>query len=317
MISSGNGARPSSSLARVIDNYRDAGNALTSLARSFDAWQQDVQIAPQDEDSGSVAEKTQPAAAGVVEVFCLGRFSLQLSGNPVPIPTSGRPLAILKYLAARAGKPTPRDMLLEALWPNATPDVSTNRLRVAIHALRRDLGSDAAHLVEHLDGCYAFSSNSPPQLDTELFERAWRSGVEAERAGDTQAAVEFLEVAESLYRGDFLEDDIYEDWTMVEREFLRDIFLNVLTKLAAFSMEIRDYSSCQDRCRQIIRHDLCNEEAYRILMEAHMGVGQPGRALQWYAICETNLRRELNIEPSERLVGLKTAISSNSARTGI
>ncbi len=314
MINDQGDIRPPGSLSRVIDSYRHAGDALASLSSSFDAWQQAVPTASQNGNGVPADVGTKLPATDLVKVSCLGRFSLELNGTPITIPSGGRPLAVLKYLAARAGRPTPRDMLLEALWPDAAPDASTNRLRVAVHALRRDLGTDAAHLVEHQDGCYAFGPGISPRLDTAEFEQAWRNGAAAERAGDSQSAMQFLEIAETLYRGDFLEDDIYEDWTLVEREFLRDIFLNVLAQLAEHSLATGDYTACQDRCRQLIRHDVCNEGAYRLLMESHIRVGQPGRALHWYSICEANLKRELDIEPSERLIELKASIGSRARK---
>ncbi|MDA1298323.1 MAG: BTAD domain-containing putative transcriptional regulator [Chloroflexi bacterium] len=252
--------------------------------------------------------------SSTVMVHCLGRFRIELDGEPVPIPDGGRPLAVLKFLAARAGRPTPRDVLLEVLWPEVSPDASTNRLRVAVHALRRCLGDTAAHLVEHTDGCYVFSPNNATHLDTEMFQQAWRHGIAAERMSDAGTARHSLEMAESLYAGDFLEEDVYEDWTLVDREFLRDTFLNVLTKLAVLSLEERDFAGCLDRCMQIIRHDVCNEEAYGLLLEAHIAIGQPGRTAYWFSICERNLDRELNSAPSEKLIALMSTVSSGAGR---
>ncbi|MFN8600991.1 MAG: AAA family ATPase [Candidatus Binatia bacterium] len=58
------------------------------------------------------------------------------------MPLQPRPLAVLAYLATRAGEVVPGDELLRALWPGI--HVTRAVLKVAVHALREALGDDAA-----------------------------------------------------------------------------------------------------------------------------------------------------------------------------
>lgn len=49
---------------------------------------------------------------------------------------------------------------------------------------------------------------------------------------DLEREKEGLEMLVSLYQGDLLEEEIYEDWTFTEREGLRSIYFRAATDLS-------------------------------------------------------------------------------------
>lgn len=69
----------------------------------------------------------------LLTLLCLGPFRIRIGDVPVDLGPGGKPLAILKFLATRGHRPTPRDVLLEAIWPETAADTAANRLRVAVH----------------------------------------------------------------------------------------------------------------------------------------------------------------------------------------
>ena len=67
----------------------------------------------------------------------LGDFRVTWAGQPLAGFRRQRTTLLLAYLALRAGQgPTPRDVLLEALWPEGDPEASRTNLRTVLHALR-------------------------------------------------------------------------------------------------------------------------------------------------------------------------------------
>jgi len=116
-------------------------------------------------------------------------------------------------------------------------------------------------------------------VDVEEFHSRWLSGQSLEKSGEAAQAVSEYHLAENLYRGDFLEDDLYEDWTLLQREALKDIFLSVVAKLAGDAFKADDYQECIACCQKLLAKDSCREDTYRQLMHCYSRLGQRHRAL--------------------------------------
>lgn len=296
--------------ASFADEYRSARKTLEGLVHTLQEHERRIVSLPLIADSSPAGGRhSAKPNARALRVETLGVFKVEFEGSSLALELTGRPLAVLKFLVVRRGSPTPREMLLEALWPNVDPAVSTNRLRVAVHALRQQLKQTSENLVEYIDNSYVLNRGGTVALDADEFEACWQHGLRHEESGNITAAVSCYEQAELIYRGEFLSDDRYEDWTMLEREYFKDVYLNVLAKLATHAYAADDFGACMRRCRSILREDVCNEEAYRLLIESHCSLGQPARALRWYEICAEALQRELNSQPSEELISLRERLA--------
>jgi len=140
--------------------------------------------------------------------------------------------------------------------------------------------------------------------DVGEFEYHWHTGRRLEKEGKPTEAIVHFETAESLYKGDFLEDDLYEEWTWLQREALRDTYLNLLGRLADYSMGNADYIGCVERSLRTLAKDSCNENAYQHLMCAYSRLGQRNRAIKWYHTCKAAMKRELDVSPDHHTVEL-------------
>ena len=87
-----------------------------------------------------------PAAGGALRLWLLGGFRVEAGGRPVEGGAwrlrDARRLA--KLLAATPGHRLHREQVLEALWPDATPERATGALHQALHAARRALRPDVS-----------------------------------------------------------------------------------------------------------------------------------------------------------------------------
>ncbi|MFC4147968.1 bacterial transcriptional activator domain-containing protein [Micromonospora mangrovi] len=79
-------------------------------------------------------------------------------------------------------------------------------------------------------------------IDLETFLRQSEQGLRWLRGGRTAEGRALLTSAESLYVGDFLEGDPYEDWALPTRELARASYLRVTRALADDAAE-RRYAS--------------------------------------------------------------------------
>ena len=76
------------------------------------------------------------------------------------------------------------------------------------------------------------------------------------------------------YSGDYLPDDVYEEWAIVRRDALRQQRLRLLLHLAGLSVE-QQHPEEATRCLQaILEVDPCHEEAACALMRLHAMSGR-------------------------------------------
>ena len=171
-----------------------------------------------------------------VVVQSLGRFRVLLSGEPVPLGAwqSRKARDLLKLLVARRGRPTPRDVLMEALWPEQGPAPLGNRLSVLLSTIRSVLDPGKRHDQDHFVGAdknAVWLDRANLSIDVEEFLEAAEDALVLYRAGK-RGALSSLTTAEAAYTGDFLEEDAYEDWTVALREEARATYTAVARALA-------------------------------------------------------------------------------------
>src|SRR5690606_4647794 len=97
------------------------------------------------------------------------------------------------------------------------------------------------------------------QVDSLLFEDLARIGHRHQRAGDTTKAIAAFREAQALYRGDYMEADLYADWCAEERERLLDIYIDVVNALAELNFAAGDYASAAQDCHTALVREPCRE----------------------------------------------------------
>jgi DNA-binding SARP family transcriptional activator len=150
-------------------------------------------------------------------------------------------------------------------------------------------------------------------IDADAFSEHFSAGLRYERDGQIEAAAREYVAAEALYRDDFLVEDLYEEWTVLRREELKDQYLAVLGKLSDFCLNRADLEGCIHRSHMLLAKEPCSEDAYQRLMQCYARLGQRGSALRWYQICERTLRQELEVAPSEKTQRLYLQITASPA----
>jgi DNA-binding SARP family transcriptional activator len=265
---------------------------------------------------GSMTYSVTPPNTLRLEARCLGRFELSSEGRRIERWKSVKSKSVFQYLMTRPREPVVKDVLMETLWPDCDLQAASNNLKAAVHGLRQTLSrlldkKETIPYILFLQGSYLMSPEVELWVDVEQFERHWAVGRRFEKEGKPDEARREFELAESLYRGDYLEDEPYEEWTLLRREALKDTYVIILGKLADYSIEMADYEGCIVYCQKILAKDPCREDAYRRLMLCHSRLGQRNRALRWYEICRRTVQAELTTSPDRETETLYHKLLNN------
>jgi DNA-binding SARP family transcriptional activator/tetratricopeptide (TPR) repeat protein len=225
-----------------------------------------------------------------LKVTLFGGFEVRLaSGAALHLPTK-KAQALLAYLGVRPGQGHPRDKLAALLWGEKSDDQARGGLRHALLALRRAL-ADTEPASLRIEGQTVALNPAGLEVDVVAFEQQVASGT-------PQA----LEQAALLYRGDLLlgftlNEPLFEEWLVAERERLREMALEALARLLAEQSKAAGTERAIQTAVRLLGLDPLQEAVHRTLMRLYARQGRRGAALKQYQACVGALRRELGTEP--------------------
>lgn len=234
-------------------------------------------------------------------VFLLGSFRLEIAGREVTTENwkSRRALALLKILLANQGESVSRAFLLERFWTNQPEEKSLRTLNTTIYYLRRALQpySDGEELIRHKDGRYRFHTDHGCWYDVNEFEERFQQALACESTDRALALQHFTQVV-GLYRGDYLPEELYEDWTSLQRERYREIYLQSLLQATALLAESGDLAGALRLCKLVLKEDPLRGDAHEYQIHLLFASGRVSEAVQQYKEYRRILNEELDIAPS-------------------
>jgi DNA-binding SARP family transcriptional activator len=246
------------------------------------------------------------ATPPVLTVHLLGNMCVSVNDAPIDRWSSRRGRSLFAYLLTHRDVWQQREVLMDVFWPESRPEAARNSLNVAMHGLRQILRTATNVPVIVLVGtAYRIHPDLCVWVDVEEFDRRVEHGRRHEAAGDIDDAMRNYESAAALYRGSFLADDLYEDWSVRLREHLRLANLDTLDRLSSLYYRLGRYAAASTLCRQVIDDDPCREDAHCRLMRCYSQQGQPHLALLQYRVCVSVLKEELGIRPSAATVEVR------------
>jgi DNA-binding SARP family transcriptional activator len=249
-------------------------------------------------EEGSVPKSCYSITPQSITVYLLGSFRIVLQDRVVQHWPKGRGRSLFKYLLVNRDRFTPREVLMDIFWPDTPPDAARNRLNVALYGIRKILSEASDHLIIFKDGAYQLNPENIYWVDTDEFTCQYQEGYRFDEGQHVENAIAAYEACVSLYHGDYLEDEPYEEWPVLTREKLRIMYLSVLDRLSEIYLGQSQFSRCIDLCQHILERDNCREDAYGRLMRCYASQDQIPLAMRQYQVCVETLRNELDVEPS-------------------
>ena len=216
-----------------------------------------------------------------LEVRCFGAFSIAVGGRSLDLAAlKPRPRAVLRLLAVNAGRPVHREVIQDALWPDADPEAGARSLHVALSALRRELGPAAGRGSREIllrDGdAYRLAIPGGSRVDVLAFEEAMIRGRAARGRDDGRAATAFG-AAMTEYAGDLLPEDGPADWIVARRERARADYVEAALGLAEILLAERPAEAAAV-CVAALGVDAYHDPLWRLLIEARERAGDRAAA---------------------------------------
>ncbi len=240
-----------------------------------------------------------------LSIRVLGCFQVTVGRQVIPasawrLRTSA---TLVKLLALAPGYQLHREQLMDALWPDAEPKAAARNLRYSLFSARKlfaDAGASSSLLQRNRD----LISLGPQDLVwtdvTEFTEAA------ADSWHSTDAAL--LERAISMYAGDLLPDDLYEEWATGRRASLRATYLALLARLAEIYRDSQEIDLAINTVRTLVELEPADEATTVNLMRLYAQSGRRSLALEQFDRLRTVLTRELDATPEQATSELAEAI---------
>jgi len=246
-------------------------------------------------------------------IYTLGAFRVYQDDQLVDDMTSSKSWSIFKYLLVNRKKPVPKEVLMDMYWPEAAPDAARNNLNVAIYHLRKTLRDDYSEFshILYQDDHYLLNPEMVVWVDAEDFVKKYRQAQSYEEDGRFSQAIQLYHAAESVYQGEFLAEDRYEDWPLFLRQRYQTMYLKLLQRLSAYYYIQGDYNLSIRFSRLILLVDPCDEEAHQQIMRGYYQLGQHYLALRQYHQCAETLEKELAASPTPETNQLVCKIRSH------
>lgn len=253
-----------------------------------------------------------------LQISTLGSFGLAVGSQSVALDKWVRKqsVTLLKYLVTQVGRPIHRERILGCLWPDVDTNRGWNRLKVTISYLRHQLrnlglGEDTLTTV----GKAYLLRRDAIRVDAEAFEERIAEGRKLQAQQRIDEALSCYTEADHLYRGDYLEEEIFADWCAEERERLRELYLEMRACMVQCCEAHGDYAEAARLCRKALVHEPCRESFHRSLMECLARLGHYDQAIAQYRACQRVLAQELDVDPMPETQRLYQHILGNTARS--
>ena len=257
----------------------------------------------------TLADRLAAADRPAVEIRALGPFQVLREGAVIPVLEwqSKKARDLLKVLVTRRGRSITREGLCELLWPGEDPGPLLNRLSVALATIRSVLDPTKRLPPDHFiraDKASVSLDLDHVAVDLEAFLGGARAALRdleaalAQPPAGTQPPDDVfrrLAAAETAYRGDFLEEDPYEDWASATRDEAREAYLAVARVLAARAAARRDADNAVRLYLRILDQDPYDEAAHLGLVDVLAAAGRHGEARRRYRVYTTRME-ELDLE---------------------
>src|SRR6266699_4225503 len=247
-----------------------------------------------------------------LEVSTLGRFEVRRNHDPL---TGGnwsrrKVVDLFKLLLSAEQHRLHREQIQEILWPSSSIEQASNSFGKTLYLLRRALepelaaGKGGSSLYVSLDHDTLVLIPGAIKIDADDFEAFTkqlqsrvrsRTGEELE-SQHTKLLDEFDSVL-VLYKGDYLPEDLYEDWSQRRRDRLRRIHSWLLENAAELAIAGGKGQRASEYLLELLEGNSADESTHRQLMLVYARMGRRSDALNQYLLLRRALKEELRTTP--------------------
>ena len=234
----------------------------------------------------------------IIRIETLGNFCVWRNQHKIDTKEWGRDktIQLLQYLVSnRQRNALHKEKIMDGLWE----DWNDRDFKVALHGINKALEPERPSRTEAIfilrQGVSYQIDLDKVWIDVEALEKYIIIGNEAFTINKSISKKAY-KAAIILYKGSYLPNRIYEDWTSEEREKTQLLVLGAFITLAEILIEENPLESIR-LAQNALSIDATWEDAYRIQMQAYIAKGNRPQAIKTYIKCETILEKEYGISP--------------------
>lgn len=245
-----------------------------------------------------------------LQAHLFGAFRVYQSDQLIHAWPNGKSQLLMKYMLLHRHYPIPKERLMALFWPELELSSARNNLNVTIYSLRQILPkpyAEFSHILFKQD-CYYLNPLLDIWTDVEAFDDHLASAKKLQHHKQQEEAIAQYALASSLYKGDILPEERYDDWVVTLRQHYQSAYLEVLYTLLHHFSHVGEYKNCIDMAQKILVVDCCDEYAHRLLIQSYRRLGQRHLAIRQYHQYVDVIKRELELSPSDEIQQLFIAL---------
>jgi DNA-binding SARP family transcriptional activator/tetratricopeptide (TPR) repeat protein len=255
-----------------------------------------------------------------LKVYLFGKFRVFLGDREIYDNRwkSKKAQMIFKYLLYHRSKGyLKKDVLMELLWPEDDPVKTAKRFHVALASLRKTLepeitrGTPSSYISRSGDA-YCIDIGDEGYVDIDNFKKELKL---AKKTKDSEELIDHLLKAEAIYRGDFLEEDLYVQWCDEEREGFKEKYLQLLEEIIKYYHVKKDYKKCIYYANKYLKTDIYAESIYQLLMIYYSRIGNNAMVNKIFKKCKDNIIKGLDCPVSKETEKLYLELTSDPEST--
>ena len=245
-----------------------------------------------------------------LRITTFGDFSVHRQGKrSMEVNWQGSmPKRLLKAIIIHGKTDIPKEVLMEALWPESSEESGEKKFKINLYRLRKSL---EPHAKKALGYAYVTLENGFVSLDPHLvsldvddFLGFYARGEENRKNNSIDKALSSYRRAETLYQGDFLAEEPYIDWVASKRYDLKMTFLDMLQTQAKLYSQKQEKKKAVACLKKAVQTDPLLEPAYQELMILYSELGRYNTALRVFTHCKETIQREIGTDPDRKTLDI-------------
>ena len=241
-------------------------------------------------------------ASADLAFFTLGTFATHVNGREITVKDWGRDKTIQLiqfFITSRHRNGLHKEQIIDRLWPDADMDQGNRDFKIAHHGINKALepnrkSRDETQFITRQGLTYQINEEKI-WIDSEAFDQAIEIANQFQ-GRDNETVIKALELATSLYKGSYLPNRIFEDWSSLERERLQLLAINAMITLGEMKLDSNPEESIR-LAQEALLIDSTWEEAYRLQMKAYSRKANRPQVIKTFNICKKILQEEFGISP--------------------
>jgi two-component SAPR family response regulator len=233
-----------------------------------------------------------------IRIETLGNFGVWRAQQKIEAKewTRDKTIQLLQYLVSnRQRNALHKEKIMDGLWE----DWNDRDFKVALHGINKVLEPERLSRTEAIyiirQGVSYQINLEKVWIDVEALEKYIIIGNET-LILDKAISKKAYKAALNLYKGSYLPNRVYEDWTSEEREKVQLLVIGTYITLAEIILNENPLESIR-LAQNALAIDATWEDAYRIQMQAYILKGNRPQAIKTYMKCEVILEEEYGISP--------------------